>query len=223
MALKFTNTSAAGEHINVLVYGRSGVGKTFLCASAPKPIIISTESGLLSIADYDIPVIEVQSLDDLLEAYDIVSSKKGDKFTTVCLDSLSDIAEVVLSAFRKEYKDGRQAYGELNTGMADAIRKFRDLKRNVYFIAKSETYEMPSGMQGLRPKMPGRTLTADLPFFFDEVLCLMVSDEDEDGNTYRYLQTRPTATLEAKDRSGKLDKMEQADLKKLFKKLKGGK
>lgn len=223
MALKFTTTKSAGDNINILVYGRSGVGKTYLISTAPSPIIISTESGLLSISKHNIPVLEVQDLDDLWEAYEFINSKRGKKYKTVCLDSISDIAEQSLSALRKKFKDNRQAYGELNVGVADAIRKFRDMKKNVYFIAKAEVYETASGLPGIRPNMPGRSLTADLPYFFDEVLCLRITNEDdeEEENSSRYLQTQPTDTIEAKDRSGRLDKTEPPDLNKLFKKLKG--
>jgi len=218
--LKFSSTKDAGESINLLVYGRSGVGKTSLIATAPSPIIISTESGLLSIKEYDLPVIEIQTLEDLHDAYDFVNSKKGKKFKTICLDSISDIAESILIDLKKQYKDGRQAYGELNTNISEMIRKFRDLNKTTYFIAKSETYENPAGMQSLRPSMPGKKLTNDLDFFFDELLCLRINEDDED-NTYRYLQTQPTSTVDAKDRSGKLNKVEQPNLKQLFKKLKG--
>ena len=51
--------------IKCLVYGESGVGKTVLCSTAPDPIIISAESGLLSLRKKDIPVIEINSLKTL--------------------------------------------------------------------------------------------------------------------------------------------------------------
>lgn len=219
--LKFTTTKEAGNSINVLIYGRSGTGKTTLIATAPKPIIISTESGLLSIKDYNLPVLEVNTLEDLYEAYEFVNSKKNlKKFKTVCLDSISDIAETILIDLQKNTKDGRQAYGQLNTAIAEIIRKFRDMSNSTYFIAKAEMYENAAGMQALRPSMPGRTLTNGIDYFFDELLCLRINEDDED-KTYRFLQTQPSSTVDAKDRSGNLSKIEKPDLKQLFKKLKG--
>jgi len=221
--MKFTTTNEATEYLNVLVYGRSGVGKTKLIETAPKPIIISTEQGLLSIAGTGIPVLEVEIVDDLYEAYNFINTAKNlKKYKTVCLDSISDIAEAVLSDLKKTKKDPRAAYGELNTTIADVIRKFRDLPTSTYFIAKSETYENSAGMQAMRPSMPGKSLTNGLSFFFDEVLALRINEDDED-NTYRYLQTQPTLTVDAKDRSGNLNKIEKPDLKILFKKLRGRK
>ena len=39
MAIKFTTTAQATEHVKCLVYGEAGIGKTVLTSTAPKPII----------------------------------------------------------------------------------------------------------------------------------------------------------------------------------------
>jgi len=217
--MKLTTTKNASTNVNVLVYGRSGVGKTRLCATAPKPLIISSESGLLSLAEYDIPVVVVTNLEELRDAYRFVArNKKATKFQTICLDSISDISESVLSSLKKTVRDPRQAYGTLNDEISSLIRKFRDLEKNTYIIAKAEPYETDEGLDGYRPAMPGRTLTRDLPYFFDEVLAMRVNSKGQ-----RYLQTASSAGWDAKDRSGKLAEKEPPDLKLLFKKLRGGK
>lgn len=223
MAVEFTSTMEASEFVNVLVYGKSGAGKTLLCATAPKPVIISTENGLLSIkkAKVDLPVLKIATLDDLKETLRIVKKRQA-KFKTVCLDCLSDIAEAVLADLRNKHKDPRAAYGELNSEMSALIRKFRDLPMHTYFIAKAEIYENELGLSSVRPSMPGKTLTTDLPYFFDEVLYLDTELEDEENKKVRrWLWTTKTSTIEAKDRSGALSTEEKLHLGRLFKKLKG--
>ena len=71
MALIFTTTKQAAIEggVKVLVYGKAGSGKTRRCATAQKPLIISEEAGLLSLREYDIPVIEIKSIIDRERAF----------------------------------------------------------------------------------------------------------------------------------------------------------
>lgn len=223
MAVKVTTTAQAARiaGVKMLVYGKAGTGKTTLCASAPNPIILSAEAGLLSLAQYNIPVIEIKSIEDLMEAYQwATESEESKHFETVCIDSLSEIAEVVLLHAKKVSKDPRQAYGELIEKMGNTVRAFRDLSgKHVYMSAKQETVKdeaMGTSLYG--PSMPGSKLGGQLPYLYDEVFRLNIGRTPE-GLEYRYLQTRPDFQSEAKDRSGRLDAMEQPDLTHIITKI----
>jgi hypothetical protein len=225
MAIKLTTTGQSASHVKALCYGDAGVGKTVLCATAPNPIIISAESGLLSLSHLDIPVIQVDTLDDVTEAYQFITeSEDAKQFETVCLDSITEIAEVMLSQYKKDDKDPRKSYGALADHMSQLVRSFRDLEgRHVYFSAKMQRIEDEyTGISTFRPMMPGKNLVNGLPFFFDEVMALRIGEE-EDGTKYRYLQTEPDAQFTAKDRSGNLDLIERPDLTHMFDKVLGRK
>ncbi len=218
--MKFTSTKDCVDTVNVFVYGPPGIGKTVLCSTAPDPIIISSEKGLMSIASFDIPVIEIENIDDLKEAYQVV--KKSKKFKTVCLDSISDIAETCLTDMKKNHKDLRKAYGDLQDEISDICRKFRDLPINTYVVGK-----VISEADGSNNKlsMPSKRLANDIPYIFDLVLPMRLADDGEE--TYRYLQTQPDLLWYAKDRSGVLSPIEKPDLGYIFdkvaKKIKGAK
>ena len=218
MAVRFTTTREAITHIKCLTYGESGIGKTTLCKTAPNPIIISAEKGLLSLSDVDIPVIEVQTVDDLKEAYAFVTeSADAEEFETVCLDSISDIAETLLHIFKEEAgKDPRQAYGRLNDEVMEILRNFRDIPgKHVYVTAKAKRLvEDQTGLVTWVPSLPGQQLGPALPFMFDFVIPLKIGRVDKVD--YRYLQTVADRQWIAKDRSGKLDFQEEPDLAKLF-------
>lgn len=216
MAITLKSTKdAALDGIKILVHGPAGAGKTSLCATTGEPtVIISAESGLLSLRGFDIPVIEVKALDQLYEAYDfVVNTEQGQSFKWICLDSISEIAEVVLNHEKKVAKDPRQAYGALAEKMTDLIRAFRDLPgRNVYFSCKQErAQDQQSGAMLYFPSMPGNMLKQGVGYFFDEVFALRV-EKDADGNPTRWLQTSRDYNFEAKDRSGSLDMFESPDL-----------
>lgn len=234
--MKYTTTAESGlsDGVKVLTYAEAGGGKTMLCATAPSPVIISAESGLLSLQRkniervygvgtpgiaYDIPVIVVESFDDLDHAYNAVLSGS---FGTVCLDSLSEIAEVCLANEKKATKDPRKAYGETQDKMLHTVRKFRDIRgMHVYMTAKMEyVKDDVTGAMRWGPSMPGTKLSQMLPYYFDEVWRLVVV-RDKEGRSARYLQTQPDQSSTAKDRSGSLEMWELPYLGSCFTKILG--
>lgn len=227
MAIKFTTTSDSTNYVKCLVYGKSGIGKTVLSSTAPVPLIISVEKGLLSLKDQNIPVILIDNHEDLIKTYELImKDKKFEKFKTIVLDSISDIAEAVLAYFKKNPVDGnthpQAAYGSMADVLLPLIKKFRDIpNKHVYFIAKSKRItDDYSGVTSWMPSMPGQQLGPALPYLFDFVLP-MRAGEDKNGNKYRYLQATADIQWEAKDRSGKLAAIEEPNLTKLFNKALG--
>jgi len=218
-----TTGSLAANGVKVLVYGQAGAGKTSLIKTLPSPIVLSAEGGLLSIQDADLPFIEISDMGTLQEAYKwLTESDDAKAYKSVALDSISEIAEVVLNAEKKATKDPRQAYGAMQEQMADIIRAFRDLPgRHVYMSAKLEKTQDEMGRVLYAPSMPGNKTGQALPYFFDEVLALRV-EKDGDGNTQRALMCDSDGLWLAKDRSGKLDMWEAPDLSAVFAKI-GGK
>jgi hypothetical protein len=220
MAVKLTSTKDFNiDGVKCLVYSPTGIGKTVLCSTAPDPVIISAEAGLLSLKHLDIPVYEVKTKEEVGEAYNEVAMSK---FKTICLDSISEIAEVLLIDHKNRERDGRAAYGKFNDDMGALIRLFRDIKgKHVYFTAKLQRHvDDLTGVTTFVPGMPGKTMLNALPFFFDEVFALRIG-KLADGTKYRYLMTQPDYQYEAKDRSGKLLEAEKPDLTYIFNKISG--
>ena len=219
-----TTGSLAANGVKVLVYGQAGAGKTSLIKTLPTPIVLSAEGGLLSIQDADMPYIEISDMDTLKEAYTwLTSADEAKAYQSVALDSISEVAEVVLNHEMKKNKDGRAAYGEMNTTMTELIRAFRDLPgKHVYFSAKLEKSQDEMGKMLYNPGMLGKSLTQSLPYFFDEVLALRV-EKDADGVTQRALMCDSDGLWLAKDRSGKLEAWEAPDLGAIITKIQGGK
>jgi phage nucleotide-binding protein len=211
--MKIQNTKdIASKYIKVLVHGPAGVGKTRLCSTTGgKPIILSAEGGLLSLSGFDIDVIEISSMDDL----------KDEKYDWVCLDSISEIAEVVLETEKAKTNDPRKAYGEMQSSMMQIMRSFRDLDKNIYFSAKQDRVkdEITGGLI-YAPSAPGQKVGAAMPYLFDEVFALH-SWKDENGEVQRALQTSKDAQYEAKDRSGKLEMIEMPHLGDIYAKIIG--
>ena len=206
----------------ILVYGMAGAGKTFLARTAPgKVLVISAEAGLLSIRDaQNVEAIEVKSAAEVVEVYEALRSGKL-QYDTVCLDSISEISELLLQAEKARHKDARKAYGEVQESVTNVMRAFRDLQMHVMFICKEDKVNN-DGTFEQAPKMVGTKLGQSITYFFDEVLALrVIEDTDEEGNPVqaRWLQTRIGQGYVAKDRSGKLEAFEEPNLTKLIEKL----
>ena len=226
MAIKILSTKDVHTNgIKLVVYGASGSGKTRLGATAPNPIYISAEKGLLSLAHMDIPYVEISNLQDVQQAYKYCASSDHQ---TIVLDSLSEITTTVLDEWRNKLImdsntgkiDVRQAYGKVAESMGAEIRKFRDLDgKNVVFIAKEKKITDDQGnVTGYEAYMPGQVLPFDLPYLVDEFLCLQISRKGE-----RFLQTESDFKRICKDRSGQLNNPENPNLTDIFEKIKNAK
>lgn len=220
LTLTTTRAESLANGIKALVYGRAGIGKTRLCATAPGPIIISAEGGTLSLRDKDIPMFKITKLDDLNAALQYLTGPAGASYYTICLDSISEIAEKVLTNAKAGTKDGRQAYGILADQMWATIRAFRDIAgKCVVMTAKAAYVKDHNGVLKWGPSMPGNQLTQGLPYFFDEVFHL--GKYAGAGGEFEALQTRADLQYDAKDRSGALDHFEYPDLTQVFNKIYG--
>lgn len=212
--------------VKIIVYGKAGAGKTTLCATCPNPIILSAEGGLLTLARWNLPYIEIKSISDLRQTYLWFknSPEARKNFQTVCLDSVSEIAEVCLTERKNASKnnDGRAVYGDMIEEMNKVIKEFRDLAGyHVYMSAKQERIKDEStGVILNGPSMPGKRLGENVPYLPDELFKLDI--EGTGANSYRLLRTQPDFLNEAKDRSGLLDAIEEPHLGKIINKIMAG-
>ena len=225
MAINLKKTGGmSADGVKLLVYGAAGAGKTSLIKTLPNVIVLSSEGGLLSIQDADLPYLEITNMESLKGAYEwLTSSDEGQSFKSVAIDSISEVAEVVLNYEKKTNKDPRAAYGAMQEQIADIIRAFRDLPgRNIYMSAKLEKTQDEMGRVLYAPSMPGNKTGQSLPYFFDLVLALRV-EKDAEGVTQRALMCDSDGLWLAKDRSGKLSPWEPADLGEIIAKIGGAK
>lgn len=223
MAVNLRNTNDVSQNgVKLLIYGAAGAGKTYLIKTLPDPIILSAEAGLLSIKGSNLPYISIDSMEELVEAYQwLTESEEAKQFKSVALDSISEIAEVVLSNEKKINKDPRNAYGVMADQMGGIIRSFRDLPgKHVYFSAKIEKAQDEMGRILYAPAMPGKQLGPALPYYFDEVFALRM-ERMADGETQRALMTFNDGMWEGKDRSGQLSPWEEPDLGAIIRKIGG--
>ena len=217
MAIKIKSTkNITMNGVNMVIYGNSGIGKTTLVSHLDNAIILSAEQGLLSLKNFDVPYVEIEDMNDVNDAFELV--KKSD-YDHIVFDSLTEIAEVVLYEMKEGKKDKRQAYMELADAFGVMIRKFRDIKgkNTIFFCKMKHIYDDDGVVVEFAPMMPGRVLPHGLPYYVDEVFCYMM---DRKG---RYFLTSADKKHPAKDRSGELEIKElDPNLNDIIKKVLSG-
>lgn len=220
--------------VKCILYGSSGIGKTSqiktLVAEGYKVLVISAESGLLSLAGTKVDMIDISTNDKgeavapskrferLLEVYKFLHQTKH-AYDTIVLDSLTELNSCLLEALREKYtdpKDTLKMFGDNSVVMQKMIKAFRDLDLNVVLIALASAEKDDLGRRFTTIDVVGKVANA-IPPLFDEVLYMYSDDKGT-----RNILTNQTDKVIAKDRSGKLAMTEEANLGKIFKKIKGG-
>lgn len=230
--MKIENTKTVeNKNVKGLIGGYSGAGKTTLAGTFDSPVlVISAESGLLSLSNKQVDFIDLNKDDEgnvlkdpsarikrLGEIFTYLHDTPNLKYKTIFLDSLSEIGEVLVSKLQKDFPDRKDSFpmwGEYAKMMRSIVKNFRDLPYNVFMSCIIEPDKDQNGKRYLSFDIPGK-ISEKLPQYFDEVFYLMV---DEDGK--RALYTKASDTLRhAKDRSNKLDAIEAPDLGAILKKI----
>jgi AAA domain-containing protein len=209
-------------HFNLLVYGKSGVGKTYLAGSAygvpemRRVLYIDVEGGALTLRRVfpDVETVRIQSWGDMQKVYDALFAG-GHGFNTVILDSLTEIQKFNMDSIMRKLIDKNddrdmdvpslREWGKNLEQIRRFVRAFRDLPINVIFTA----LEREDKDRLLRPvKLPSLSgkMAQEVAAFLDIVLYYNIKEvEDEEGKRQlRVLQSAATESVIAKDRSGTL-------------------
>lgn len=207
--------------VKMLAYGAAGSGKTPLVATAPRPVMVATEAGLLSLKGVQhVPVYQANTYQKIKEFFDwVFKSNEAKGFDTVAVDSVSQMSEIVLAYHLGRNKDGRKAYGEMSRDMLEWLEGlYYQQGKHAYLIAKQEIGE-EEGIQTKRPYFAGQELKVKVPHLYDIVAHIGHATIAGMATPQRAIRTVPTFGVVARNRSGNLNEYEPPDLTALFNKV----
>ena len=222
MIIKKSNQIVA-SNINALIYGESGTGKTTLASTlGDKTLIVSLESGLLSLKDHDIDYVEIEGktgVEKITHFRQVLLEIAKSDYQNIFIDSLTEIAQAFVELAKHEYPDDRQTmkmWGFYNECITKLIKYTRDMNKNIFYTALAKVDKDEAGRRFILPDMAG-SIASKSPAFFDFVFHLMVFEKD--GEKKRALLTEKKNGCICKVRSGKLDEYEVAHLGNIINKV----
>ncbi len=133
--IKFTPVEHLPSVLAVLLYGRSGTGKTTIAASFPTPLLLLDirEKGTDSVANVKgVKVGDIENWDQFEEVYWYLKKGQHD-FKTVVIDQLSTLQDLALAkALKENGKKEEDAISKRDFGHASGLMKtwilnYRDL------------------------------------------------------------------------------------------------
>lgn len=208
--------------VKCLTYGLPGTGKTPIMGTAPRPVALIVEPGMLSMQKEN-PLTknlqcwqatDVKSVNEFFTwAFQSAETKN---FDTICVDSVSQMAEMFLTAELPLHNDPRQAFGQLSKKVMGILEGLFYLQnKHIYLIAKQETVELCK-VSTKRPYFPGKDLNIKVPHLYDEVFHIgkyRVPGQTAETGAIRTSQAFDTV---ARDRSGNLAELEFPHLGQIF-------
>ena len=237
MPLKKISMDTANR-ICALVVGPAGIGKTSLLRTIlgqqfntrtgqweqvaeadGRVCTLSAESGLLCVRDLiasrQVEGFEIGTFQDMREAHAaLMSPEFMQRYQWIYIDSLTEISARCVETVKLKYpfaKDSFPMWGEYNDSMTAIIKAFRDLTSyNVIFTCLETVDRDQNGFRFKGPMISGTSLKERLTSYFDEVF-YMERRKNDSGEESVVFKTREPVGL-AKDRSGKLNPEEPANL-----------
>ncbi len=197
-----------------IIYGGPGTGKTPIVSSAPRPVLLATEPGLLSMKNSTVPTWVAPTkarIDEFMKWFEHSSESKN--FDTLAIDSTSQMCDIALD--ESTSKHGLAQYGDMaEYVMLYLKRLYYTKEKHLYLIAKEELTS--DGKR--RPSFPGRYLPTAIPHLYDGILRLARVPIPNIGEQLAF-QCNPSIDVIARNRTGTLADFEPADFGKLVRKM----
>ena len=225
MDFEITTGRDAGRPLTVTICGEQGIGKTCLAAAFPRPVILRTEDGTMSIPKGR--AMQSPMLRKMTDVYDAIKQAAAiEKAGTVVIDSISTLDAIVeqeIVASDGKAQSLNQAMGGYGAGaraLSAKMRRLRNFCEHVTNAGKHLVFIAHSHVDTVKPvdTDPYNVLTlrmnkGSIPPFTDLVDCVAFLRLDVDteragkdsialSSGDRVLQCHPSAAIAAKNRLG---------------------
>lgn len=207
--------------VKMIGFGAPGSGKTPIAATAPRPVILATEAGMLSMKGVNhIPAYKAEKANEIEDFFTWwFGSDEVKNFDTLAVDSFSHLASVILENEKTQKKHGPAAYGGMSEkvyGWAEKL--FAQEEKHVYLICQQGTVD-EGGIQKRRPVFPGQDLNTRVPHLFDLIAHIGEANVPGQKGPVQAIRCKASFDIMSRDRSGMLAEYEPPNLSHIFEKM----
>lgn len=143
--IKKRNELDVNVRLKMLIFGQSGMGKTTLALSAPKPLLLDADGGVNRV-DYEFikDTVQVEKYEDVL---DLLNNEDLSDYETIVVDTGGKLLDLMADYIIKLYPRMAKRNGSLTLeGFGQRKREFSALlklidskKKNLVFVAHRQT------------------------------------------------------------------------------------
>ncbi len=242
MELRIYKPGEAPPRWSVLVYGPTGVGKTWLLASGEKfrsgrMLVVAVESAR-GLEGFDVDVVDARTLEDLKAVHRYLRDEKH-PYVCVGIDSLTQLQKFLFEQFasaeaeRREQKDlmarevislrgSQDTIRQTNEAVRRIIWAFNSLPISVVYTALDRVFTTEDELGRIEGPGLSPTVSTDVRSYCDVVARMSMKLVDRNGKTevQRTLWLSPNDTFYTRVRAGKgvevPDRIVDPTLPKLF-------
>lgn len=136
--IRKTNELVIPTTVKMMIYGQSGMGKTTLALSAPRPLLLDFDGGVkrVNMAHLDdVDIVQVSQWQDVQQ----VVQEDLSAYQTIVVDTIGKMMDFIIT-----YKCGTRQpqirdWGGINAEFAWMARTLSQLNKNVVFVAHRDT------------------------------------------------------------------------------------
>lgn len=126
------------ETIAALIYGQSGMGKTTLACSSPRPVLFDFDGGVARIRDeHQVPTVQITKWQEALDALEEVANDGGE-YRTIIIDTASKMIDSIIVHVCGTAQPKINQWGIINAAFKNFLRSVQSFGKNVVFIAQRE-------------------------------------------------------------------------------------
>lgn len=208
--------------VKLLVYGPAGTAKTPIIGTAPRPVVLSVETGTRSLANLptDVKGVHTRNAKEIRDFLNwAVSSNEARNFDTICIDSLTEIAEMFLLDEMSKTTNLQRAYGEMGKHVKAMVRAINQMRHKHFYMIAQLSYKDVAATSKRVPRFPGQELSSFVPHEIDEIYYVDRQPVPPTHQVHLCWQTAGDANTLARSRSGKVDPFESPNIGTVIRKI----